>query len=70
LNELVDNAGESYSTPAGGFADPNNIPKIFGDLLAKVAGYADAYKGLFLVLESTDLSGLIQKQVASGLFFR
>jgi hypothetical protein len=69
LNELVDNAGESYPTPAGGFADPNNIPKIFGDLLAKVAGYADAYKGLFLVLESTDLSGLIQKQVASGFSF-
>ncbi len=69
LNELLDNAGESYSTPAGGFDTPDNIPVIFGNLLAKVAGYADAYKGLFLVLESSDLPGLIQKQVASGFSF-
>lgn len=69
LNELLDNAGESYPTPAGGFDTPDNIPVIFGNLLAKVAGYADAYKGLFLVLESSDLPGLIQKQVASGFSF-
>jgi hypothetical protein len=69
LNELVENAGETYSTPAGGFDTTDNIPIIFGNLLAKVAGYADAYKGLFLVLESSDLPGLIQKQVASGFSF-
>jgi len=69
LNELCDNAGESYSTPAGGFATTANIPVIFGELLGKVAGYADVYKGLFLVLESTEISGLVQKQVDSGFSF-
>lgn len=69
LNELVDNAGASYTTPPGGFSRPENIPVIFSELLAKVAGYADAYKGLFLVLENTDLPGLIQRQVVSGFSF-
>jgi len=68
LNSLTDDAGESYSTPAGGFS-ADNIPIIFSQLIAKVAGYADAYKGLFIVLEAGDIPGLIQKQVASGFSF-
>ena len=65
LNELTDEAGESYSTPAGGFTS-ENIPIIFSNLLSKVMGYADFYKGLFIVLESTDIPGVIQKQINSG----
>lgn len=68
LNCLCDSAGESYSTPAGGFTS-DNVPVIFSNLLSKVAGYADAYKGLFIVLENTDLPGLIQKQITSGFSF-
>ena len=68
LNELLDNAGESYSTPSGGFT-ADNVPIIMSNLIAKVAGYSDAYKGLFLVIESTDVPGFIQKQVASGFSF-
>lgn len=69
LNSLVDEAGESYSTPADGFDTTDNVPVIFSNLLEKVAGYADVYKGLFLVIESSDLAGIIQKQVASGFSF-
>jgi hypothetical protein len=68
LNELTDDAGESYSTPAGGFTS-ENTPVIFSNLISKVAGYADAYKGLFIVLENTDIPGIIQKQINSGFSY-
>lgn len=68
LNELTDEAGESYSTPAGGFTS-ENTPVIFSNLISKVAGYADAYKGLFIVLENTDIPGIIQKQINSGFSY-
>lgn len=68
LNELTDEAGESYSTPAGGFTS-DNTPVIFSNLISKVAGYADAYKGLFIVLENTDIPGIIQKQINSGFSY-
>lgn len=69
LNSLVDEAGESYSTPSGGFDTAANIPVILSNLVSKVAGYSDVYKGLFLVLESSDLPGIIQEQVATGYSF-
>jgi len=68
LNELTDEAGESYPTPAGGFTS-ENTPVIFSNLISKVAGYADAYKGLFIVLENTDIPGIIQKQINSGFSY-
>ena len=68
LNELTDEAGESYPTPAGGFTS-ENTPAIFSNLISKVAGYADAYKGLFIVLENTDIPGIIQNQINSGFSY-
>ncbi len=68
INELTENAGGSYSTPSGGFSS-TNTPKIFSNLISKVAGYADTYKGLFIVLENTDTPGIIQKQVDSGFSY-
>lgn len=68
LNSLTDSAGESYSTPPGGFSE-TNWKEILANLISKVAGYADVYKGLFLVLENTDLPGVIESQVASGFSF-
>jgi len=68
LNELTDSAGESYITPAGGFSS-ENTPTIFSNLISKVVGYADFYKGLFLVLENTDVPGIIQKQISSGFSY-
>ena len=34
-----------------------------------MAGYADVYKGLFLVLENTDITGVIQAQATNGFSF-
>ena len=69
LNLILDQAGESYSTPTGGFTTPGNINKIIGDLTGKVAGYSEAYKGMFLVIENTDLTGFIQAGMANGFSF-
>ncbi len=54
------------TTPAGGFTTAANIPVIMSNLISKVAGYADSYKGLYLVVENTDIVGLIQSQATQG----
>lgn len=69
INCLCEDGTTSYSTPTGGFTTAANIPVIFGDLIGKVAGYADIYKGLFLVIENTDVTGFVQAQVASGFSY-
>lgn len=67
LNNMLDIATGTYTTAAGGFTTPTNIPKIMGDLLGKVAGYDGGIgSNPFLVIESTDLTGFAQLQVASG----
>lgn len=57
LNNLGYSATGAYTTPVGGFTTPSNILTIMANLTAKVAGYAEAYKGQFLVIENTDLVG-------------
>jgi len=69
LNVLLDGANESYSTPSGGFTDPVNINEILPSLIGKVAGRSDVYKGLFLVIENTDLAGFVESQSKSGFSF-
>ncbi len=69
LNNIGTSATGSYSTAAGGFTQPSNIPAIIGDLCGKIMGFADAYKGLFLVLENTDITGFIQAQMSSGFSY-
>ncbi len=69
LNNITEDATGSYSTPAGGFTTVANIPVIMSNIIGKVAGYADAYKGLFIVIENTEVPGFIQSQAASGFSF-
>lgn len=66
LNEILDQATGTYSTPTGGFTTSANLNVIISNLLSKVAGYESQYKGTFLVLENTDITGVIQSQMASG----
>jgi len=66
LNELTDHANATYSTPAGGFTTAANVIPILSNLLSKVAGYANSYSSLYLVLENTDLPGLVQAFGAAG----
>jgi hypothetical protein len=69
LNNITEDATGSYSTPAGGFATAANIPVIMSNIIGKVAGFADAYKGLFIVIENTEVPGFIQSQASSGFSF-
>lgn len=70
LNNFCNNAGQTYTTAVGGFTTPANINKIIGDLVSKVAGYStDFSNGLFVVVESTDLTGFIQAGMTSGFNF-
>lgn len=68
VNNLCEDGTGAYTTPTGGFAAAN-INEIFGNLLSKVAGYADYYKGLFVVIENTDYAGLAQAGATNGFTF-
>ena len=69
LNWILTDGTGTYTTPAGGFTTSSNIPVIMANLLSKVAGYADTYKGLYCVIESTDVPGFVQSGAASGFSF-
>lgn len=66
LNNLCEDGTGTYTTPVGGFTTAANVITILSNLLAKVAGYSQIYKGLFLVIESTELPGIIQAAGANG----
>jgi len=69
LNNLCEDATGSYTTPAGGFATAANVNEIFANLVSKVAGYQDTYKGLYVVLENTDMVGLVQAGATNGFSY-
>jgi hypothetical protein len=73
LNTLVANAGQTAVAASmgatNGFSTPANLPIIVSNLLSLVAGYADMYKGTYLVLEAGDLVGVLQQEIASGFSF-
>lgn len=69
LNNLCEDATGSYSTPAGGFAEAANVNTIFANLISKVAGFQTDYTAggsMFLVIENTDLPGLVVAGATNG----
>lgn len=66
LNNLCEDATGTYTTPTGGFTTAANVNEIFANLLSKVAGYEDAYNGTYIVLENTDLVGVIVAGATNG----
>ena len=66
LNNLTEDATGAYTTPAGGFTSAGNINTIMANLISKVAGFQEAYKGLFLVIENTDLVGFAIAGATNG----
>lgn len=69
LNNLCEDATGTYTTPTGGFAVAANVVEIMAELQGKVAGYEDAYRGTFLVIENTDLVGFIKAGATNGFNF-
>lgn len=66
LNKLLSDGTGAYTTPAGGFTTAANINQIFGDLISKVAGYTESFNNLFIVVENTDLPGLMVAGATNG----
>lgn len=69
LNNIGTLATGAYTTPTGGFTTASNVTTILANLVSKVAGYSDIYKGLFLVVENTDIPGLLVSQASNGFSF-
>lgn len=69
LNLVLSQGTGTYTTPAGGFTTAANINVIMSNLASKVMGYADAYNGLFLVIENTDVPGFMQAQATNGFSY-
>jgi hypothetical protein len=68
LNALLDGGTGTFTTPAGGFTRDNIIP-ILGGLATKFAGYNESFASPYLVLESTDVDGLVQAGMTNGFNF-
>lgn len=69
VNALALGGTGAYTTPAGGFTTAANLNVIMSNLISKVSGYADVYKGLYLVVENTDLVGIVQAQATNGFSY-
>lgn len=69
LNQCLELGTGTYTTPVGGFTTAANVNIILANLISKVAGFAEMYKGLFLVIENTDLPGIIQAAATNGFSF-
>lgn len=69
VNVLATNGTSTYTTPAGGFTTAANLNTILGALVSKMAGYSESYNGLYLVVENTDLAGIIPAMAANGFAF-
>lgn len=69
LNNLLEDGTGTYTTPVGGFTTASNINTIMANLLSKVAGFSEAYNGLYLVIESTDVVGFVIAGATNGFNF-
>ncbi len=62
VNELCAGGSGAYTTPAGGFTTASNVVTILAAIISKVSGYADAMNGMYVIVENTDLTGIIAAQ--------
>jgi len=66
LNNLCEDGTGALTTPAGGFTTASNVVGIVASVISKCAGYADALGGMYIVVENTDLTGIIPAVASSG----
>lgn len=69
LNNLCEDGTGALDTPSGGFTTPANVITIMAGIISKTAGYADALGGNYVVVENTDLVGIIPAIASSGFRF-
>ncbi len=69
INELCEGGTEAYTTPAGGLTSSGNVITIISKIISYCAGYADPMGGLYLIVENTDLTGILPAAVSYGFSF-
>ena len=69
LNNLLEAGTGAYTTPVGGFTTASNISEIMSNLISKVVGFSEVYKGMYLVIENTDVAGFVKAQATNGFNF-
>lgn len=68
LNDVLDGANKSYDN--SGVISKTNFPTLLANCIGLVAGYQSYMnKGLFLVLENTDIAAVLEHQFSSGFKF-
>lgn len=66
INNLCEDGTGAYTTPVGGFTTPSNVITIVSNIISKCAGYADAMGAMYVIVENTDLTGIIPAIAQSG----
>ena len=66
VNNLCEDGTGAYTTPVGGFTTASNVVTILANIISKVSGYADAMNGMYVIVENTDLTGIIAAQPGLG----
>jgi len=66
VNNLCEDGTGTYTTPAGGFTTAANVPVILSNIVSKVSGYSEMMNGMYVIVENTDLTGIIQSQIGLG----
>lgn len=66
LNNLCEDGTGTYTTPVGGFTTAANVAVILSNIISKVSGYSDMMNGMYVIVENTDMTGIIQSQVGLG----
>ena len=69
LNELCEGGTGTLDTPVGGFMAPANVVTILANIISQCAGYADTMNGYYVIVENSDLVGIIPSEAGSGFSF-
>lgn len=69
LNNLCEEGTGSISTLSGGLTTAANWIDCLAKLIAAVSGYSKTYNGMFIVVENSDLQGIIVSQANTGFSF-
>lgn len=69
LNVITEEATGSFSASSVGGLSAATANDFLAQLISKVAGYEDMYKGLFLVIENTEVPAFLTAQATNGFSF-
>lgn len=66
VNELCANATGSVTATAGGLTTAANWKKYLSKIVAACSGYDESSAGFYIIVQNSDLEGIVQDQATSG----